>query len=79
MFRCVGKFGNPPVSGTGDRRFKSDHADLVIAVVPVLVSGGRLLNAVSQVRFLPPQLVERRQESGDRRQRTIATVLTPVP
>ena len=23
----VGKFGNPPGSGPGDRRFKSDHAD----------------------------------------------------
>ena len=67
--RCVGKSGNPPVSGTGDRRFESDHADLaalrfvcrqrgeqLIAEWPVLVSGGRLLNVSSQVRFLPPQL-----------------------
>ena len=25
--RNVGKFGNPPVLGTGDRQFKSDHSD----------------------------------------------------
>ena len=26
--RRVGKLGNPPALGAGDRRFKSDHADL---------------------------------------------------
>ena len=61
-FRCVGKPGIPPVSGTGERRFKSDHADS-----PVLGrlscggarvgTSGRLLNVITQVRFLPPQLL----------------------
>ena len=60
-FRCVGKPGIPPVSGTGERRFKSDHADS-----PVLGrlscggarvgTSGRLLIVITQVRFLPPQL-----------------------
>ena len=35
----VGKPGIPPVSGTGERRFQSDHPDL-IAVGPVLVRAG---------------------------------------
>ena len=35
----VGKSGIPPVSGTGDRRFKSGRPDL-IAVGPVLVRAG---------------------------------------
>ena len=37
--RRVGKFGNPPASGAGDRRFKSNRADS-IAVGPVLVRAG---------------------------------------
>ena len=37
--RRVGKPGNPPALGAGDRQFKSDHADC-IAVELVLVRAG---------------------------------------
>lgn len=33
----------------------------LLAVGPVLVSGGRLLSVMSQVRFLPPQLIKKRE------------------
>ena len=34
LFQGVGKPGNPRVSGTRDRRFKSDHPDFVDPVMP---------------------------------------------
>ena len=54
VIQDVGKPGNPPVSGTGKRGFKSHRPDLLIAVSCV-GTGGRLLTALTQVRFLPPQ------------------------
>ena len=39
LVRRVGKPGNPPALGAGDRQFKSDHADC-IAVEHVLVRAG---------------------------------------
>lgn len=53
-FRRLREPERPPLRG-GARGSNPLHADF-IAVVPVLVSGGRLLNVTSQVRFLPPQL-----------------------
>ena len=46
----------PPVSGTGDRWFKSNCADFNCGGARV-GTGRRLLSAPAQVRFLSPQLV----------------------
>jgi hypothetical protein len=69
--RRVGKFGNPRAPEARDRRFESGHADLF--AVPAKVerncggarvgTGGRLLTALAQVRFLPPQLEMKTQRA----------------
>ena len=51
----VGKPGIPRVSGARDRRFKSGHPDFDCGGTRVGTSR-RLLTALTQVRFLPPQL-----------------------
>src|SRR5687768_3029177 len=48
-----------PVATATDRWFKSNYADSI--AVSCVGTGGRLLTAFSQVRFLPPQLLRIRK------------------
>ena len=64
MIRCVGKPGNPPGPGPGDRRFKSDRADSHCGGARAGTSR-RLLTVSTQVRFLSPQLFWKDKPIGD--------------
>ena len=57
--RGVGKPGNPPASGAGERRFESDRPDWLRfdSGEARAGPGAGLLPRSTQVRFLPPELL----------------------
>ena len=57
----VGKPGNPPAWGAGERRFKSDHPDLLWCGVTVACL---VVTQPVKVRLLPPQLQRKGKPTG---------------
>jgi hypothetical protein len=54
--RGVGKSGNPPASGAGERRFESGRPDWINSGGVRAGTSARLLTGRTRVRFLPPEL-----------------------